>query len=262
DLLVSTAAFGNEFAPGLPYARGRIIRSTEDDIRKLRRAGRVIARRLASGAGVFNFSGLERSLNLDAKDLAWTDDEMAPALYGDRFRALALEHLGGTADRHDAMLFNRMTAATFSVHLALVTPGDVRPAKDARARRGPRRHRARQVRRHRAAPGAHGRARRSRLEDPGPRLRVRSGSAADAAAGGGALAGGLSSRARAQARRVHSHGGRRAAEGPRCARARDTGHGSAPRRRRARHRARARRAERAAGRSDRGAGRAGDAAAR
>jgi hypothetical protein len=27
--------FGNVFAPGLPYARGSIIRSTEDDFRKL-----------------------------------------------------------------------------------------------------------------------------------------------------------------------------------------------------------------------------------
>ncbi len=122
---MTTDAFGNEFAPGLPYARGRIIRSTEDDIRKLRQAGRVIERRLASGAAVFNFSGLERSLNLDAKDLAWADDEMAPALYGDRFRALALEHAGGSADRHDAMLFNRTTAATFAVHLTLAKPGDV-----------------------------------------------------------------------------------------------------------------------------------------
>ncbi|OLB94585.1 MAG: hypothetical protein AUH30_17350 [Candidatus Rokubacteria bacterium 13_1_40CM_68_15] len=122
---MTTDAFGNEFAPGLPYARGQIIRSTEDDIRKLRRAGRIIERRLASGAGVFNFSGLERSLNLDAKDLAWTDDELAPALYGDRFRTLALAHVGGTAERHDAMLFNRTTAATFAVHLTLVKPGDV-----------------------------------------------------------------------------------------------------------------------------------------
>ena len=122
---MTTDAFGNEFAPGLPYARGRIIRSTEDDIRKLRHAGRVIERRLASGAGVFNVSGLERSLNLDAKDLAWTDDELAPALYGDRFRAQALAHLGGTAEQHDAMLFNRMTAATFAVHLTLVKPGDL-----------------------------------------------------------------------------------------------------------------------------------------
>ena len=122
---MTTDAFGNEFAPGLPYARGRIIRNTEDDIRKLRWAGRIIERRLASGAGIFNFSGLERSLNLDAKDLAWTDDELAPALYGDRFRTLALAHLGGTADQHDAMLFNRTTAATFAVHLTLVKPGDL-----------------------------------------------------------------------------------------------------------------------------------------
>ena len=122
---MTTDAFGNELAPGLPYARGRIIRNTEDDIRKLHWAGRIIERRLASGAGVFNFSGLERGLNLDAKDLAWADDELAPALYGDRFRALALEHVGGVADRHDAMLFNRTTAATFAIHLTLVKPGDV-----------------------------------------------------------------------------------------------------------------------------------------
>src|SRR5262249_54611164 len=41
------------------------------------------------------------------------------------FRALALTHLGGTADKHDAMLFNRTTAATFAVHLTLVKPGDL-----------------------------------------------------------------------------------------------------------------------------------------
>ena len=49
---------------------------------------------------------------------------MAPALSGARVRALALEHLGGDADRHDVMLFNRLTAATFATHLALVSPGD------------------------------------------------------------------------------------------------------------------------------------------
>src|SRR5262249_52535201 len=133
DRLMTTDAFGDEFAPGPPYARGRVIPSTEDDIPKTPPPGRVIGRPPparaaglhASGAGVFNVSGLERSLNLDAKDLAWTDDELAPALYGDRFRAQALAHLGGTAEQHDAMLFNRMTAATFAVHLTLVKPGDL-----------------------------------------------------------------------------------------------------------------------------------------
>src|SRR5262249_46434269 len=45
--------------------------------------------------------------------------------YAERFRALALEHVGGSPDRHDAALFNRTTAATFAVHLTVVKPGDV-----------------------------------------------------------------------------------------------------------------------------------------
>jgi L-seryl-tRNA(Ser) seleniumtransferase len=114
--------FGNVFAPGLPYARGRLVASTEDDFRKLQRAQGVIARR---GAGaVFNFTGLERSLPLAADELPVADDELAPALYGARFHALALAHLGGAPGRHDAMLFNRLTAATFATHLTLVQPGD------------------------------------------------------------------------------------------------------------------------------------------
>ena len=118
--------FGNEHAAGLPYARGAIIRSTEDDIAKLQRAGRIIdgivrARGLEA---VFNFTGLERSLPLTPEELAVADDEIAPAIYGDRFRTAALAHLGGTPGRHDAMLFNRLTAATVATHLTLVKPGE------------------------------------------------------------------------------------------------------------------------------------------
>jgi L-seryl-tRNA(Ser) seleniumtransferase len=124
---VETDRFGNRFAPGLPYARGQILTSTEDDVRKVRRAGRVIERRLRDHgpASVFNFSGLERGLPLEPKDLAFADDEIAPALYFDRFRALALAHLGGNPETHDARLFNRVTAAVTATHLALVRPGDV-----------------------------------------------------------------------------------------------------------------------------------------
>jgi len=118
---------GNRFAPGLPYARGRILTSTEDDFRKLQRAWRIVEQRMRErGPGsIFNFSGLERSLPISAEDLPFSDDELAPALYLDRFKAAALEHLGGSADRHDAALFNRLTAATLATHLALVKPGDV-----------------------------------------------------------------------------------------------------------------------------------------
>jgi len=118
--------FGNEHAAGLPYARGAIIRSTEDDIAKLQRAGRVIDGivRTRGLEAVFNFTGLERSLPLTPEELAVADDEIAPAIYGDRFRTAALAHLGGTPGRHDAMLFNRLTAATVATHLTLVKPGE------------------------------------------------------------------------------------------------------------------------------------------
>jgi L-seryl-tRNA(Ser) seleniumtransferase len=74
---------------------------------------------------VFNFSGLERGLPMDAEDLAFADDDLAPALHLDRFRALALDHLGGNPQIHEARLFNRVTAAITATHLTLVRPGDV-----------------------------------------------------------------------------------------------------------------------------------------
>ena len=63
--------FGNEHAPGLPYARGRLLASTEDDFRKLRQAWRVIEARV-KGHGpdsIYNFSGLEHGLPLTSEEL-------------------------------------------------------------------------------------------------------------------------------------------------------------------------------------------------
>jgi L-seryl-tRNA(Ser) seleniumtransferase len=119
--------FGNPLATGLPYARGEILRSTEDDFRKLEHAWRIIEHitRTRGPGAIFNFSGLERGLPVTAEELPFVDDEIAPALYFPRFRAAALRHFGGSPDRHDAALMNRMTAATLATHLTLVKPGDV-----------------------------------------------------------------------------------------------------------------------------------------
>jgi L-seryl-tRNA(Ser) seleniumtransferase len=124
---VNTAAvtsldrFGNPFAPTLPYARGRILGSTEDDFRKLQQAWRVIRRH--GPKSIFVFTGLEHGLPIQPEDLWLADDEFAPAVLGDRLHELALNHLGGSPDRHDAVVFNRLTAATVATHLALVKPG-------------------------------------------------------------------------------------------------------------------------------------------
>ena len=68
--------FGNPHAPNLSYARGEILRSTEDDFRKLQRAWSLIRER---GPGsTYVFTGLEHSLPLAAEELEFADDEIAP----------------------------------------------------------------------------------------------------------------------------------------------------------------------------------------
>jgi L-seryl-tRNA(Ser) seleniumtransferase len=115
--------FGNAHAPNLSYARGEILRSTEDDFQKLQRAWSLIRER---GPGnTYVFTGLEHSLPLAAEELEFADDEIAPALSFERLKELALDHLGGSPETDDVAVFNRLTGATMATHLTLVKPGDV-----------------------------------------------------------------------------------------------------------------------------------------
>ena len=93
---MKTDRFGNPFAEALPYARGAILTSTEDDFRKLQKASRIIQHHIGENGpeAIFNFTGLEHGLPLTAQDVLFAHDEIAPALYTDRLRALTLEHLG------------------------------------------------------------------------------------------------------------------------------------------------------------------------
>jgi len=115
--------FGNLHAPNLPYARGGIISSTEEDFEKLQRAWSLIRERGADN--IYVFTGLEHSLPLAAEELAFADDEIAPALCFERLRTLALEHLGGSPETDDVAVFNRLTGATMATHLTLVRADDV-----------------------------------------------------------------------------------------------------------------------------------------
>ena len=115
--------FGNSHAPNLSYARGEILRSTENDFQKLQRAWSLIRER---GPGsTYVLTGLEHSLPLAAEELEFADDEIAPALSFERLKELALDHLGGSPETDDVAVFNRLTGATMATHLTPVKPGDV-----------------------------------------------------------------------------------------------------------------------------------------
>src|ERR1700722_18290575 len=114
--------FGNPHASNLSYARGEILRSTEDDFQKLQRAWSLIRERGPGSTHVF--TGLEHSLPLAAEELEFADDEIAPALSFERLKELALDHLGGSPKTDDVAVFNRLTGATIATHLTLVKPGE------------------------------------------------------------------------------------------------------------------------------------------
>lgn len=118
--------FGNPHAPDLPYARGAFVRDTGDDLAKLRHAWKLLRSRIEKNGldAVYNFSGLDRRLDLDAEDISFLDDEIAPAIYVDDLTRLGLEHLGGSPERHDVFTLNRLTAGLLLAAEILVSPGD------------------------------------------------------------------------------------------------------------------------------------------
>jgi L-seryl-tRNA(Ser) seleniumtransferase len=120
---MSVDRFGNQHAPNLSYARGDILTGTEDDFQKLQLAWSLI--REKGPGNVFIFTGLDHKMPLAAEELEFADDEIGPALSFERLKALTLDHLGGTPDKHDIAVFNRLTGATMATHLTLIKPGEV-----------------------------------------------------------------------------------------------------------------------------------------
>jgi L-seryl-tRNA(Ser) seleniumtransferase len=110
-------------ADWLPYDRGRIVRDTRDDHAKLREAWRVVRERTDAGLPVVNLTGLERGFAPGDVEERLLDDELAPALLGDRLRELALEHFGGDSAVHEAFLANRTTAGLVAT-MQVVVPED------------------------------------------------------------------------------------------------------------------------------------------
>jgi L-seryl-tRNA(Ser) seleniumtransferase len=132
---MTTDRFGNDIDPGVGYARGSLLRSSADEVRRLAQAGRVAAGFVAR-EGIDKIAictGNLRFYPATAQDLSVNCEEwIGPGLFGEELRQAAISHLGGQGHEAAAVV-NRTSAgivATVLAHsagkpvLSLVAAGD------------------------------------------------------------------------------------------------------------------------------------------
>ena len=113
--------FGNPIDPSVGYARGTLIRSSADEVRRLRHAQAIAGGRVTTlgSDSIGIFTGNSRRFPLGADDVAVLCEEwVGPGLFKDRLRDVAVSHLGG-GDGDDAAVFNRTSAGIVAAILAL-----------------------------------------------------------------------------------------------------------------------------------------------
>lgn len=114
-------SFGNVIDPVVSFARGNIIASSVDEVRRLRHGQAVAADRVRrmgpESIGVF--TGNQRDFPIKEEDIATSCEEwVGPGLIAEDLRRVAVKHLGGRPDDACAV-FNRTSAgivATIAAH--------------------------------------------------------------------------------------------------------------------------------------------------
>ncbi|MEZ5888666.1 MAG: aminotransferase class I/II-fold pyridoxal phosphate-dependent enzyme [Paracoccaceae bacterium] len=113
--------FGNELDPGVGYARGRLLASSADEVRRLRRAGQIAAEFVAREGmeKVAICTGNLRFFPATPADLPDLCEEwIGPGLYGEELREAAINHMGGDGSEGVAVV-NRTSAGIVAAILAL-----------------------------------------------------------------------------------------------------------------------------------------------
>ena len=122
----ATDRFGHAIDPACGYAWGTVLRSHDDEVRRML-AGRTLVRARVAARGddaVFNMTGLIRAFPLREGDLAALTSQLAfYARFSDEAEQLALKHMGGDPARHAAAILTRVSAAMLAVMLALDVRG-------------------------------------------------------------------------------------------------------------------------------------------
>ncbi|SLN44649.1 Aminotransferase class I and II [Roseovarius albus] len=117
---MSEDRFGNVIDPGVGYARGKILRNSADEVRRLAQAGRV-AEEFVAREGIDTIAictGNIRFYPVSSDDLTVNCEEwIGPGLFAEELRQAAIAHMGGSG--HEAVaVINRTSAGIIAAILA------------------------------------------------------------------------------------------------------------------------------------------------
>src|SRR4030095_7280582 len=119
--------FGNPIDPIVRYARGAILKSTDEEVRRMLRARQMVGDRVRKlgNESVYDLSGMNRGGGLTSED---TPHLTSHVPFFERFEGhtepLALKHMGGDPAQPPALIINRVSAANFLALTTVLAPGD------------------------------------------------------------------------------------------------------------------------------------------
>ena len=119
--------FGNPLDPIVRYARGSILKGTDEEVARMLKARRIVGDRVrALGKdSIYDLSGMNRGSGLTAED---TPHLTSHVPFFERFEGktepYALKHMGADPARQSALILNRVSAANFIALTTLLKRGD------------------------------------------------------------------------------------------------------------------------------------------
>jgi L-seryl-tRNA(Ser) seleniumtransferase len=119
--------FGHPIDPAVGYARGAILKSTDEEVAKTLRARHLVRARIEAHGrdAIYDLSGMNRGAGLGPADLSSLSSHVPFfAAFEGRTEPYAIRHMGADATRHDAVILNRVSAANFIALTTIVSRGD------------------------------------------------------------------------------------------------------------------------------------------
>ena len=123
----ATDRFGNPLDPIVRYARGSILKGTDEEVARMLRARHLVAERVGKLGqdSVYDLSGMNRGSGIEAGDVPHLTSHVP---FFERFEGntepLALKHMGADPGHHGALILNRVSAANFLALTTVLQAGD------------------------------------------------------------------------------------------------------------------------------------------